>query len=680
MSRRTTVVTRVVAVVVVIVGCAALVSARRSGASKPRSASHGPRSVPSTTTPLPTRPPLPVDTSYFEQPLGSLPAPIQDPAAASLHGDAYLAGGLDANDASTAQVVSVSAGGGRVIGGLPTALHDAAGAGLGGSLYVFGGGDSAGQLDSIVRVDASGIGATIGRLPTPSSDSSAASVDGTVYVVGGYTGSGWLDTIVAFTPATGARVVAHLPTPIRYAAVGAVGDAVVIAGGSTPAARSTTTVYAFNTTTGAIAKVGDLPVALTHAAAARSGHVVVVVGGQDANRNPLDTVVAIDPSTRQIRQAGHLLAPRSDAALVESGSELRLVGGHNATGTLSGVSAIVAAPSPASETGVYAHDTADAFAPAARAARSLVYVPNSQSNTVDVIDPNTLAVVEHFDVGALPQHVTPSWDLRTLYVDNDHGNSLTPIDPTTGLPRGPAIPVADPYNLYFTPDGRYAIVVAEARNQLDFRDPHTMRLVTSTPVPCRGIDHMDFTADGTLALASCEFSGDMVVVDVVHQRVVRTIALGRAAARPQDVKLSPDGTIFYVADMTNGGVWELDARRFDVVGFLATGRGAHGLYPSRDARHLYVTNRDAGTVSVVDFATRAVVATWSIPGGSPDMGGVSADGRVLWLSGRYNAEVYALSTADGRVLARIPVGKGPHGLCVWPQPGRYSLGHTGIMR
>jgi DNA-binding beta-propeller fold protein YncE len=85
-------------------------------------------------------------------------------------------------------------------------------------------------------------------------------------------------------------------------------------------------------------------------------------------------------------------------------------------------------------------------------------------------------------------------------------------------------------------------------------------------------------------------------------------------------------------------------------------------------------------VSVVSFATGKVVRTWTIPGGSPDMGGVSADGKVLWLSGRYNSEVYAISTRTGRLLARIPVGRGPHGLCVWPQPGRYSLGHTGILR
>ena len=84
---------------------------------------------------------------------------------------------------------------------------------------------------------------------------------------------------------------------------------------------------------------------------------------------------------------------------------------------------------------------------------------------------------------------------------------------------------------------------------------------------------------------------------------------------------------------------------------------------------------------MISFETRKQVAKWRIPGGgSPDMGGVSADGKVLWLSGRYDAVVYAISTRDGRLLAKIPVGRGPHGLCVWPQPGRYSLGHTGILR
>ncbi|MGI8714625.1 MAG: YncE family protein [Solirubrobacteraceae bacterium] len=330
---------------------------------------------------------------------------------------------------------------------------------------------------------------------------------------------------------------------------------------------------------------------------------------------------------------------------------------------------------------VYRADAAGNFNPVVRRDPALVYVPNSMSATVDVISQRTLKVVSQFSTGLLPQHVTPAWNLKTLYVDNDLGNSLTPIDPRTGRPGRP-IPVEDPYNLYFTPDGRFAIVVAERLQRLDFRLPGSMRLVHSLSVPtCRGVDHMDFSADGRYAFASCEFSGQMIEVDLRTQRVIRTLVLNHGSASPQDVKLSPDGRTLYVADQLNGGLWELDPRRLRVTGFLRTGAGAHGLYPSRNARDLYVSDRAAGEISVVSFKSRRVIATWHLPApASPDMGGVSADGRTLWLSGRYNAVVYAIDTRTGHLRAAIPVGQGPHGLCVWPQPGQYSLGHTGIMR
>ncbi|HVG89533.1 MAG TPA: hypothetical protein VM823_11190 [Gaiellales bacterium] len=330
---------------------------------------------------------------------------------------------------------------------------------------------------------------------------------------------------------------------------------------------------------------------------------------------------------------------------------------------------------------VYARDGPNMLTGAARRARSLVYVPNSVSNTVDVIDPSTYKVIRSFAVGVQPQHVVPSYDLKTLYVTNDQSNTLTAIDPRTGRP-GRTIPVADPYNMYFTADGSRAIVVAERLNRLDFRNPHTFKLRHSLHVPCEGVDHVDFSADGSFLIASCEFSGEMLKVDVRRERLVGALQLPDGAqGMPQDVKLSPDGRVFYVADMRANGLWKISARRFRVTGFLPTGAGVHGLYPSRDARYLYATNRGEGTVSVISFRSGKVVARWQIPGGgSPDMGGVSADGRVLWLSGRYNAEVYAIDTRNGRLIARIPVGSSPHGLCVWPQPGRYSLGHTGILR
>ena len=273
----------------------------------------------------------------------------------------------------------------------------------------------------------------------------------------------------------------------------------------------------------------------------------------------------------------------------------------------------------------------------------------------------------------------PAYDLRTLYVTNDLGNSLTPISPRTGRPAGPDIPVDDPYNMYFTPDGRYAIVVAETRQHLDFRNPHTFALEHRISVDCAGVDHIDFAARGAYLIATCEFSGRLVRVDLHTLKVAGYLNLPGSA--PQDIKLDPAGRTFYVADKTHAGVWLIDAATFRPTGFIPTGPDAHGLYPSRDAQYLYVTNRGNGSITVISFATKKVVTTWWIPGGgSPDMGGLSPDGKVFWLSGRYDSVVYAVSTVTGQLLAKIPVGVQPHGLCVWPQPGRYSLGHTGITR
>jgi YVTN family beta-propeller protein len=328
---------------------------------------------------------------------------------------------------------------------------------------------------------------------------------------------------------------------------------------------------------------------------------------------------------------------------------------------------------------IYSETRAGKLSPVVQGFPARVYVPNSASNTVDVIDPETYKVIDHFAVGKQPHHVTPSYDLKTLWVLNTLGDSLTKIDPATGK-KGETVRVADPYNMYYTPDGKYALVVAERLKRLDFRDPQTMQLVYSIRVPCRGVNHLDFSAHGRYLIAACEFSGQLLKVDMMARQVVGTLEL-RSGGGPQDVKLSPDGTVFYVADMNADGVYLIDGERFSEMRFLPTGKGTHGLYASRDSRVLYVSNRGEGSISLIDFATREIVSTWRIPGGgSPDMGGVSADGKVLWLAGRYHAEVYAIDTTDGHLLARIPVGKGAHGLCVYPQPGRYSLGHTGVFR
>lgn len=332
---------------------------------------------------------------------------------------------------------------------------------------------------------------------------------------------------------------------------------------------------------------------------------------------------------------------------------------------------------------VYAAAGAGMLSAVVRDDRPLVYVPHTNSGDVWVIDPATFTVIARYPVGRQPQHVVPSYDMRTLYATDDRGHHLLPFDAKTGLP-GRQIPVIDPYNLYFTPDGQYAIAVAEARRELVWYDPYSWVQRDTTPTPtCAGIDHGDFSADGRTAVFSCEFAGAIAVVDVASHQLLRVIPMPvrHTHMGPQDVKLAPDGSVYYTADCDAGGLWVLDGAATTVQRFIPTGRCAHGLYLSRDAKRLFVSNRGEGSVSVLNADTGVPITKWQIPGGgSPDMGNLTADGTQLWLSGRYDNVVYVLSTVDGTLIRKIPVGSGPHGLSVWPQPGRYSVGHTGITR
>ncbi len=346
---------------------------------------------------------------------------------------------------------------------------------------------------------------------------------------------------------------------------------------------------------------------------------------------------------------------------------------------------------------IYAADHPNMLSPTVAHFPARVYVPNTMSNTVTVIDPSTYKVIATVKVGREPQHVVPSWDLKTLWVNNDLGNSLTPINPATGK-FGKPVKVHDPYNLYFTPDGKYAVVMASADHQLVFRDAHKMKIKKAVKVPCNGVNHADWSADGRTFVVSCEFGGELILVDTAAMKVRGYVKIPRnhldktkmgagpqvqEGPMPQDVKISPDGSTYYIADMMSSGLWIMsaDPKLFGKLKYLKTGRGAHGLYVTRDSKFLLITNRGEGSISVLRFSDKKLIAKWRIPGGgSPDMGQISADGKVFWVSGRYNSVVYALSTVNGKLLAKIRVGRGPHGLTVYPVPGRYSLGHTGIMR
>ena len=533
------------------------------------------------------------------RPVGHLPAPVELPAVATRGASLLAIGGLDAADASVSSIVRVDGARARVVGHLPTPLHDAAAATAGARTLFAGGGEAGAGSAAVLRILPGGGTQPAGRLPVGASDVEAAAVGDTIYVVGGYTGTAPLRSILALGPGGGVRVAAELPRPLRYAAVAAVGGQVLIAGGTSGTAARRE-VYRFDPRTRRVRRIGRLPQVVTHAAGAALGGRFYVLGGRgDDLTSQRATILAVDPASGRATRAGRLPRALSDLSAGSFADHVTVVGGRDAAGRArdeiwslrpqAAHPARVSVPRAGSiprllnRRDVYAAERPGRLSPIVSHDPARVYVPNSESGTVDVISQRRFKVIDHFAVGRVPQHVTPSWDLKTLWVTNDESNSLTPIDPRTGRRHGRTLPVADPYNLYFTADGRHAIVVAERLRRLDFRSPHTMKLEHALRVPgCGGVDHMDFTADGRRALVSCEFAARMIVVDLDREKVIKTILL-HAGAMPQDVKLSPDGRTFYVADMASNGVWLIDAQRLRRERFQPTGLGAHGLYPSRDS-------------------------------------------------------------------------------------------------
>jgi DNA-binding beta-propeller fold protein YncE len=311
-------------------------------------------------------------------------------------------------------------------------------------------------------------------------------------------------------------------------------------------------------------------------------------------------------------------------------------------------------------------------------AKAVVYVPDHDSGTVDVIDPVSDRVVSHFNVGQGPTTVVPVWALSELFVTNETSATITPVDMLTAMPGKP-IPVASPTDLYFTLDGKRALIVSDPQHEVEVREPNTWQLVADIPLPrAKGLGQLDLSADGKVAYLTASSSGTLIPIDLTTLTADAPLDLG---GEPSDVLLAPNGRSLYVVNSKLGGVQVIDLASWSITQLIPTSIGASNEYLSRDGRSLYVTDPDGGTVRVVSIAAGIVEQVWKIPhGGSPAAGGVSADGSELWLAGPEDGEVYVLSTVDGQLLDRIPVGAEPTSLTVFPQPGRFALGDTGRYR
>jgi N-acetylneuraminic acid mutarotase len=276
--------------------------------------------------------------------LYTLPAPLRDPAYATLGGDRFvMLGGLNDADVSVAGIEIADLR--RVVhtGALPGPQHDAQAARLAGRVYVFGGGFTT-ELDHILMYDPNrGDTSPVDALSVPQSDVAVTQAGGTAYVVGGFDGSTYLDTIVAWRPGSRPTVVAHLPVGLRYAAVTISGSGLYVLGGVTPAGTSAA-IYRFDVATHRVRRIGTLPRPTEHGNAVTLGAMIYLVGGRGPGDSDQTAAIdAVDPLTGRVRPAGRLPTPTSDAAVMTIGQAIVVAGGQSPAGTLAGVGELVPA-------------------------------------------------------------------------------------------------------------------------------------------------------------------------------------------------------------------------------------------------------------------------------------------------------------------------------------------------
>jgi DNA-binding beta-propeller fold protein YncE len=285
-----------------------------------------------------------------------------------------------------------------------------------------------------------------------------------------------------------------------------------------------------------------------------------------------------------------------------------------------------------------------------------VLVLNSEDASYSILSRSQRVELQRFPVGREPHHLMLTPDGKDVLIGSTATNELLVLDAKTGERRGVQRNIIDPYQLGFSPDGKWFVTVAYRLDHVDIYQAEGFKLAGRIFID--GLpSHMAFDPDSKTVFVSLQQTGRLAAFDLATQALKWNVEVGKAPAG----LIMPDAKRVLVALTGEDGIVVVDPKDGTVTGKLKTGKAAHNFYPKGDGRHWFLSNRVEGTVALVDVQDMKVVSTIKVPGG-PDCMDITPDSKELWVTQRFLRRVAVVDLEQMKMVASIPVGKSPHGV------------------
>ncbi|WP_331851789.1 YVTN family beta-propeller repeat protein [Polynucleobacter necessarius] len=295
----------------------------------------------------------------------------------------------------------------------------------------------------------------------------------------------------------------------------------------------------------------------------------------------------------------------------------------------------------------------------------LAIILNSGAASVSLIDMATHQVTKTIPVGKEPHHLMMTPDQKTLLVANAAGNDVVLMNPVSGEITGKLPNIIDPYQIGYSPNHKWFVVNGNRLDRVDIYSANGADLKLAKTVKlAKTPSHIAFTSDSKIAFITLQDSSELAAIDLETQNVLWVMPTGKV---PAGLWMTPGDQYLLVGITGEDNVQVIDWKNRKEVKRIYTGKGAHNFRPLGDKKHVFVSNRIASSISLINMQTLEKVGDITALLSGPDDMEITPDGKTMWVTFRFAKKVGVIDIPSMKLVDVIPVGKSPHGVFFYPR-------------